>query len=95
MGAMAPGERTLESFCILTVEPNDLCRSVHDRMPLILEEKSFSGWLDPKTPPDLVATMLRPYAATEMECYPVSRIVNNSRNEMPTCVERIAEGSIP
>ena len=35
-----------------------------------------------------VDALLRPYAAAEMECYPVSTAVNNVRNEGVVCVER-------
>ena len=37
--------------------------------------------------------LLRPYAAAEMECYPVSTAVNNVRNERAECVERV-EGDL-
>jgi hypothetical protein len=37
----------------------------------------------------IVDALLRPYAAAEMECYPVSAAVNNARNETPACVERV------
>ncbi len=81
-------ERAVESFCIVTTAPNELCATVHDRMPLILREDDFAAWLDVKTGPETVAGLLRPFAAGPMECYPVSRIVNNARNETPGCVVR-------
>ena len=40
-------------------------------------------------PPATVDALLRPYAAAEMECYPVSPAVNNVRNETAECVERV------
>ena len=40
-----------------------------------------------------VDALLRPYAAAEMECYPVSTAVNNVRNERAECVERV-EGDL-
>src|SRR5262245_34590132 len=95
-GAMGSGwrkaleaERLVESFCIVTVEPNELCRTVHDRMPLILSEQDYATWLDPETSQRAVEALMRPYAAREMECYPVSTAVNSVRNETVTCVERV------
>ena len=38
----------LESCTIVTTEANDLMRPLHDRMPVILPEKDFAKWLDPK-----------------------------------------------
>lgn len=36
----------LETFTILTREPNDLLAQYHDRMPVILNPQSAQGWLD-------------------------------------------------
>ena len=33
--------------------------------------------------------LLRPYAAADMECSPVSTAVNNVRDETAECVERV------
>src|SRR6185369_12290160 len=65
-------EGMVESFCIVTTRPNELCASVHDRMPLILREEDFARWLDASTKQRTVDALLRPYASAEMECYPVS-----------------------
>ena len=42
---------------ILTTEPNDVTRPVHDRMPVILPPEGYARWVDPR-PGDAVA--LRP-----------------------------------
>jgi putative SOS response-associated peptidase YedK len=39
------GKTGLLSCCILTTEPNDLVRTVHARMPLILPRESYAKWL--------------------------------------------------
>jgi putative SOS response-associated peptidase YedK len=83
------GERLVESFCIITVEPNALCAPIHDRMPLILGEEDFAKWLDPSTGADELSALLKPYAASEMECFPVSKLVNSPVNESAACVERV------
>ena len=36
----------LETFTILTCEPNDLLAQYHDRMPVMLEAQSARDWLD-------------------------------------------------
>lgn len=64
-------------------------------MPLILREADFAAWLDGSTGQRAVDALLRPYAAAEMECYPVSTAVNNVRNERAECVERVEDGSAP
>ena len=62
-------------------------------MPLILREEDFAAWLDVGTSQRVLDALLRPYAAAEMECYPVSVAVNNARNEGAECVERVVEFS--
>ena len=79
----------VESFCIVTTRPSELCATVHDRMPLILREKDFGAWLDAGTSQHAVDALLRPYVAAEMESYPVSTAVNNARNKRAECVERV------
>ena len=34
-------------------------------------------------------SLLRPYPAEEMEAYPISTLVNNPRNDVEHCVERV------
>ena len=39
-------EGVLETFTIITTSPNELVRSVHDRMPVILTPDAAEGWLE-------------------------------------------------
>jgi putative SOS response-associated peptidase YedK len=36
----------VESCTILTTEPNELTRQIHDRMPVIVGRAHYAGWLD-------------------------------------------------
>jgi putative SOS response-associated peptidase YedK len=76
----------VETCAILTTELNELVRPVHDRMPPILAPGDFAAWLDPRTPPDQLHALLRPYPAEAMEAVPVGRYVGNPRNEGPQCL---------
>jgi putative SOS response-associated peptidase YedK len=72
----------LETMTILTVAANAAMSSLHDRMPLILAPADFSRWLDcspGSTEP--VADLLRPAPEDLLAIAPVSRKVNNVRNE--------------
>lgn len=55
-------EAGLPHFVVLTREPADSIRFIHDRMPLILSEDHLSSWLDPTTNP----ASLLPHAITDM-----------------------------
>jgi putative SOS response-associated peptidase YedK len=39
------GEAPIETFTILTGEPNSLTAELHDRMPVILDPADYDGWL--------------------------------------------------
>ncbi len=84
---------SMESCAILTTEPNDLVRPVHDRMPVILNAHAHHPWLTVSSDRarDLL-TLLGPYRE-EMQCHPVSPTVNNTANESPECVNPYQYGT--
>jgi len=74
------------SFAILTTEPNALMAEIHRRMPVILPEDHHEEWLDRENKNvDALKKILVPYDTKAMEAYPVSRYVNNPRNEGEEC----------
>lgn len=81
------GEEPLLTCTILTTEPNDMMAKIHHRMPVILPAGAYDRWLhpDPKRPAEL-ADLLGPYPASEMAAHPVSRLVNNPKNDSPDCI---------
>jgi putative SOS response-associated peptidase YedK len=70
----APG---LETFTILTTEPNSLCAQIHNRMPVMLAKDDWPRWLGD---PEARAALLRPFPAERMERWPVGSAVGNVRN---------------
>ena len=44
-------ENGFPSFVVLTREPGESVRFIHDRMPLILPEEAVRRWIDPRTDP--------------------------------------------
>ena len=77
----------LETFTILTTDPNQLMEPIHNRMPVILEPKDYDRWLDPGDPARLPVDLLRPYAADRMKGWPVSDRVGNVRNNGPELLD--------
>ncbi len=77
--------------CTITVPPNELAATVHDRMPLIIPRERFDRWLSPDTPMAELRTLLTPYPAGEMDTYRVGKAVGNPRTEGPQCIEPYAE----
>ncbi len=77
--------QVVESCAIITTTANELARSIHDRMPVLLDAQGCAVWLDRavEDPGDL----LRPYPADQMRCTAVNPVVNNPRHEGPDCIE--------
>ncbi len=82
------GAAPIESYTILTTGPNELMRAVHDRMPVILHERDYEAWLDPRNEKlEALSELLTPFPAEEMRAYPISARVNNTRNDGPELIE--------
>ncbi len=78
----------LETYTIITTDPNELLESFHDRMPAILPRRDYQRWLAPADPSHLPIDLLRPYPAEELVSWKVSPTVGNVRNDEPgLCVE--------
>ena len=57
-------EDGLPAFVILTREPGEDTRFIHDRMPLMLPEERVGAWIDPGAKPEELLTD----AVTAMRC---------------------------
>jgi putative SOS response-associated peptidase YedK len=77
----------LETFTILTTEPNELMAPIHNRMPVILEPKDYDHWLDARDQARPPVDLLRPHPADRMRAWPVSDRVGNVRNNDPQLLE--------
>lgn len=64
----------LETFTILTTDPNELAEPVHNRMPVILEPHDYTRWMDPGDPTRPPTDLLRPYPAEKMRSWAVSMV---------------------
>ena len=80
------------SFSIITTAANRLMSEFHTRMPVILPEKHFEKWLDPKYENiESLKKLLIPYSDKEMTAYRVSNYVSNARNQGKECLEPLKE----
>ncbi|MBW2617780.1 MAG: SOS response-associated peptidase [Deltaproteobacteria bacterium] len=82
-----PEGRAILSYTIITTPANELIRSVHDRMPVILDPGDEEPWLDPALrDPATLTKLLRPFPARRMAGYPVSPAVNSTANDAPALI---------
>jgi len=81
--------RGAASCAILTTPALGPIAEVHDRMPVVLPDETHAAWLDNALHDAAVVTAMarQPMAPEEFEHYPVSRRVNNARNEGPELIE--------
>lgn len=86
----APDGSEVLTSTIITTEPNELLKPIHNRMPVILPQSAYEEWLTPgeKAAKDLNA-LLAPYPASEMQAFPVSTFVNSPANDSPQCIQTI------
>ena len=91
-----PDGKRVESFTIITTEPNELVRPVHNRMPVILRPEDEEQWLDASRIPFAKAkSLLKPYPEELMDAHDVSTIVNSAKYDGPECVRPVSDDDIP
>ncbi len=86
----SPAGQEVRSCTIVTTEPNELLKPIHNRMPVIVPRELEALWLDPGVKSEReLSEVLRPYPPEELEAYVVSPLVNSPANERPECVEPV------
>ncbi|NIH87342.1 SOS response-associated peptidase [Amycolatopsis granulosa] len=88
-----PDEPQLITFSIITTNAAGRLTEVHDRMPLVIDERNWADWLDPDRTDvgDLLAPPLDLMDTIELR--PVSDRVNNVRNNGPELIERVEQAT--
>ena len=76
-------DQVLETYTILTTDPNGLLEPIHNRMPVILAPKDYQRWLEPGEATHLPVDLLKPYPAEEMKVWKIGSAVGNVRNNNP------------
>jgi putative SOS response-associated peptidase YedK len=91
-----PDGKRVESFTIITTEPNELVRPVHNRMPVILRPEDEEQWLDTsRTTFASARSLLTPYPDELMDAYDVSPVVNSARYDGPECIQPVSDDDKP
>lgn len=83
----SPDGSVIPSCTIITTQPNTLVAPIHNRMPVILPPEAYEEWLasGERTPAEL-QPLLVPFPAELMVAHPISRLVNNPKNDQPECI---------
>jgi putative SOS response-associated peptidase YedK len=81
---------TLETFTVITTDPNELMEKIHTRMPVILKPRDYDRWLEPGDPQQPPIDLLRPFPSELMKAWKVGKDVGNVRKDNPSlCVESL------
>jgi putative SOS response-associated peptidase YedK len=83
----------LHSCAIVTCEPNELIRPIHDRMPVVLQPELEARWLDPELDEDELLAMLMPAPEDALVPLEVGDFVNDVRDDGAHLIDRRAEQS--
>ena len=83
-------DRIHRSTTILTTAASQSVREIHHRMPVILTPDTYENWLDPALQdPETVYRILKEGYVADLESHPVSKMVNQVRNNSPECIKPI------
>jgi putative SOS response-associated peptidase YedK len=83
-------DRVVRTFTIVTAGPNAQVAELHDRMPVIVPEAAWSTWLDPlHDDQGELQALLQPNEDVDLRIVPVSRLVNDVRNDGPALIEPV------
>lgn len=89
----SPKDRDLphRSCTIITTEACDAMRDIHHRMPVILRPEAYEPWLNPDIQDvNQLINILQNELLTDLVGYPVSKRVNSTRNNDPSCIDALS-----
>lgn len=78
----SPDGEAMETYAVVTAQPNRLASNWHNRMPVILDRSEIDGWLA-QSDRLLLEAMLDSFPAHRMDAKAVSTRLNNSAYEGP------------
>ena len=85
----SPEGDQLRSATIIVTTANDSTREIHDRMPVILQPEDWATWLSVETPKKELLGLLESAPEGALDVHPVSVLVNNTKNDDPSCIQAI------
>ena len=82
-----PEGNIVNTYTVITTEAKTTIRTIHHRMPVILNEDTYPNWLNTENVSVSDALfLLQPYAGN-LTTHPVSTLVNSPKNNLPVCTQ--------
>jgi len=88
-GIWSPIHGARPTAAIMTTAPNELVASVHDRMPVVLDQDAVEVWLDPDADSGHLRSLLVPAPPASLRMWPVSTAVNRVASDGPELLRPI------
>ncbi|SIR99740.1 Putative SOS response-associated peptidase YedK [Peribacillus simplex] len=86
----SPEGLSIYSCSVITTVPNELMKSIHDRMPVILKPEDEKDWLNPSiNDPAYLQQYLKSFDSEQMEAFEVSTDVNSTKKNSPNLIQQI------
>jgi putative SOS response-associated peptidase YedK len=80
----------LKTFTIITIQPNNTLKPIHNRMPVILHQELEEQRLNTKIQnPDSIKKLLKPYPDDNLISYAVTNEVNNLENDNQQLIKQV------
>jgi len=86
----AVGDQFVFSCSILTCVPNKTMDAVHDRMPVVLNQKDWDRWLDRDSKNAELVDLLVPCPEDWLKVSPIASTINNARNKSADALQPLA-----
>lgn len=79
----------ITSTVIITTEPNELMKTIHNRMPVIIAPEERGLWLSDNIDSKDLSFLMKPYPTDTMEAYQVSDLVNSPSMNLPDIIKPV------
>lgn len=86
--------RHYDTFGLISIPADPWLGKLTPRIPLAISPSDIHAWLQPSTPEKLLESLIEKNAVP-LECYPVSDLVNDPRNQTSQVASPIAERRRP
>ena len=81
-------DRPEMTFTIVTCAANAAIADIHDRMPVVLDDRAAEDWMNSREPDPLsLKRLLVPAPSDRLALPPASPLVNSAKNEGPALLE--------
>lgn len=80
------GGAMVHTFAVITMPANSAVNKIADRMPMILDKRLETIWLNPASSESTLLNALIPYPSDKLTLYPVSPRINETRLDVPSLI---------